>query len=311
MLSPPDSAPPDVHVFNAEIEATLTGLPPIWEVGHEAARQAREEGESVFGPLEQSDRAETLVIDGPRGPISMRILAATKPSGIFVHIHGGGWVLGGAHHHDRLLAALCEATGQTVISIDYRLAPENPYPAANEDCEAAALWIHAHARSRFGTDVLTIGGESAGAHLAVTTLLRLRDSHDLTPFAAANLVYGWYDLRLTPSARSFGERPLILTTATLEWFVEQYAPPRLDTHDVSPLMADLGGLPPALFTVGTADPLLDDSLFMAARWAATGVETQLDVWPSAIHAFDYFDTRYAAASRSRMHHFLLSQIDVH
>ena len=304
MLAPPDSAPPEVHAFNSEVEAALTGLPPIWEVGPQAARQAREEGESVFGPLEQSDRAETLVIDGPAGPISMRVFSATKPNGVFLHIHGGGWVLGGAHHHDRLLETMCGATGQTVVSVDYRLAPEHPYPAANDDCEAAALWIHRHARSRFGTEVLTIGGESAGAHLAVTTLLRLRDTHGVTPFVAANLVYGWYDLRLTPSARRFGERPLILTTDTLRWFVEQYDPPHREAPDASPLMADLSGLPPAMFTVGTADPLLDDSLFMAARWEATGIDAQLDVWPSAIHAFDYFDTGYAAAARARMHHFL-------
>src|SRR5690606_5171609 len=99
---------------------------------------------------------------------------------------------------------LVDHCGLAVVSVDYRLAPEAPYPAAPDDCEAAARWLAAEAKERFGTDRLFIGGESAGAHLSVVTMVRLRDRHRLTPFCGANLNAGCFDLALTPSARRFG-----------------------------------------------------------------------------------------------------------
>ena len=167
------------------------------------------------------------------------------------------------------------------------------------------MWVTENAERVFGADTLTIGGESAGAHLAATTMIRLRDRHGLTPFAAALLTYGMFDVRGTPSARAFGDRPLILNTPIIRWFTEQFIGD-LDASDpdISPLFADLRGLPPALFTVGDLDPLLDDSLFMAARWRAAGNQSRLDIWPGGIHAWDYFDTPYGRAGRDSMHAFL-------
>ena len=152
-----------------------------------------------------------------------------------------------------------------------------------------------------------IGGESAGGHLSALTLLRLR-ARGGPAFAAANLVFGAFDLSLTPSARAWGDRYLVLSTPIIEWFGDQYLPglsaeERRDPS-ISPLYADLAGLPPALFTVGDQDPLLDDTLFMYARWTQAGNAAALDVINEAIHAFNYFDLAIARASEARQAEFL-------
>jgi acetyl esterase len=154
------------------------------------------------------------------------------------------------------------------------------------------------ARSEFGTDHLIIGGESAGAHLSVLTLLRLRDRHRIRgAFTGAGLVYGCYDLSMTPSQRHWGDRYLVLSGPIIRWFVGQFLPgadaEALTSPEVSPLYADLTGLPPAQFIVGTLDPLLDDSLFMAARWAAAGNDCRLLVYPGGVHGFTLFPIQVA------------------
>ena len=146
-----------------------------------------------------------------------------------------------------------------MVSVDYRLAPENPYPAGPDDCEAAALWlIGDEARRRLGAPgPRAIGGDSAGGQLAAVTLLRLRDRHGITgAFGAAVLQYGCFDLSMTPSQRLWGERNLVLSGPIMIWFADQFLP-RHDREqrrdpDISPLFADLSGMPPAIFTIGTA-----------------------------------------------------------
>ena len=305
MTGIPSEAPLEVREFNAEIAALTRDLPPAWVVGAATARRAREEGLSIFPPRRLSPRASDRTIDGPGGPIRLRVIPpAAETRGIFLHLHGGGWVWGGPHHHDSLLVPLADAIGLIVVSTSYRLAPEHPYPAGPDDCERAASWLYEHGPDALGYQLVAIGGESAGAHLAVVTCLRLRDRHNLAPFRVAILTYGAYDLRGTPSMRAYGDQPLILNTSSVRWFVEQFTGNRsLEDPDVSPIWADLKGLPPALFTVGSLDPLLDDSLFMFARWRSAGNRAQLDVWPGAIHGFDLFDNAYARAARNRMHEF--------
>ena len=305
----PTDIPDEVLAFNARVAEQTRNVSPVWEVGAAAGRQAREEGKSLLGPPRLSPRASVRTIEGPGGPIRLRVIHPEGRSarGIFLHIHGGGWVWGGPHHHDPQMTALSDATGLITVSTSYRLAPEHPYPAGPDDCEAAALWLCRNGGAALGHDLVAIGGESAGGHLAAVTCLRLRDRHALSPFRAALLTYGAFDLRGTPSMRSFGDRPLILNTSSIDWFVDLFAGGRnLENPDISPIWADLSGLPPALFTVGTLDPLLDDSLFMAARWKAAGNQARLDVWPGALHAFDLFDNAYGRAARGRMHEFLNS-----
>jgi acetyl esterase len=176
------------------------------------------------------------------------------------------------------------------VSVDYRLAPEHPFPAGPDDCESAALWLIENAVAEYGTDRLLIGGESAGAHLSAVTLLRLRDRHGITdPFCGANLVFGAYDLSNTPSALGIGQQPGndILDPKDMRFMVEQFTPGMttdLRRHpDISPLYADLHGMPPALFTVGTGDHLIDDTLFFADRWLLAGNQAEQLVYPDAPH----------------------------
>ena len=296
----------DTERLNARIVEMLAGAPPLWEVPVEATRTARHEGRSVFGPLTVSSRATDEMLDTPGGDLPIRVISPRDaPVGVYLHFHGGGWVLGAKHHQDDRLERLADATKQIVVSVDYRLAPEHPYPAGPADCEAAAVAIAETAATRFGVTGLTIGGESAGAHLALITLLRMRDRHGYTGFLAANLLYGIFDLRLSPSARLYGPGPQVLTTDSMRWFIEQFAAGHdLDDPDLSPLLADLSGLPPAVFTVGTNDPLLDDSAFIHQRWRAAGCESEIQVFDDAPHAFDAFDLDISRTAHHRIHRFL-------
>ncbi len=297
------------RAFNAELEATLAALPPLTKTPPEAARRAREEGKSVFGPLQFSSLAVDRTIRGPEGDLPLRVFLPEDVEGVYLHIHGGGWVLGGPHHQDPRLEALARACRVAVVSVGYRLAPEHPYPAAPDDCEAAARWLIEHATAEFGTSKLLVGGESAGAHLSAVTLCRLRDRHGFTGVLAANLLYGSFDLSLTPSAAGWGQRNLILSTPIIHWFADHFVDRERRRHpDVSPLYADLEALPPALFTVGTLDPLLDDSLFMHARWVAAGNRAELAVYPGAVHAFDAFPIALAERAHHRIHEFLTSAL---
>jgi acetyl esterase len=309
-LFTPEAIDPETAAFNARMEELLRDVPPTHSVSPEVTRAAREEGKGVFGPVQLLEEGRDRAIPGPAGDLTLRVFVPeTTVRGVYLHIHGGGWVLGRAHHSDLRNWQLACDLGVAVVSVDYRLAPEHPYPAGPDDCEAAALWLVENAASEFGSERLLIGGESAGAHLAAVTLLRLRDRHGSTGFAAANLLYGVYDLAMTPSQRNWGERNLILNTPTMRWFEEQFAPP--ETHadpDVSPLRADLRGMPPALFTIGTMDPLLDDSLFMHARWVAAGNEADLAVYPGGLHGFNAFPIAIARQANTRIDQFLASHL---
>jgi acetyl esterase/lipase len=300
------------RAFNAELERQLAANPATNELPLEEARRQRREGGGVFPPpVRLDDRARDISIEGRSGPIRLRVIApAQTAAGAYLHIHGGGWALSAADLQDPLLVELADATGLCAVSVDYPLAPEHPHPAAADDCEDAALWLLREGLGELGLPpVATIGGDSAGGHLSALTLLRLRDRHAITgAFAAANLIYGAFDLSMTPSQRNWGERNLILSTPILHYFGDMFLP-GLDVEarrdpDVSPLYADLRDMPPALFTVGTLDPLLDDSLFMAARWAAAGARAEMRTWPEAIHGFNAMPLMVTAAARAEQYAFL-------
>ncbi len=305
-LFAPASVDAETAEFNRKLEAAIAAAPPITAFAPALIRKAREEGRSIFGPVQTVAEARERTIPGPAGELRLRVLVPEAVRGAYLHLHGGGWTLGAAKQSDVRNWALARHCSLAVVSVDYRLAPEHPFPAGPDDCEAAALWLVRNAAAEFGTTRLWIGGESAGAHLAASTLLRLRDRHSLRPFAGANLVYGAYDLSMTPSQQRWGARDLVLSTPIIEWFSDFFVPDRARRRDpdVSPLYADLTGLPPALFTVGTLDPLLDDSLFMHARWLAAGNRAELAVYPGGIHGFDAFPTALSRVARARIDAFL-------
>jgi acetyl esterase/lipase len=199
-------------------------------------REARRAGAFLPQPLADS----ALAVDSKIGGVPVRVFTPPVTRATYLHLHGGGFVYGGARLQDARLEAIALGCEARVVSVEYRLAPEHPYPAAPDDCESVAV-----ALAEDGP--LVIGGESAGANLAVVTLARLR-SRGLTPFRAAVLVAGFYDLTRT-------------TDPELAALVEQYAPTGDDV-----LQLDLRGLPEALVLVGSADPLLEDSRGLAERW---------------------------------------------
>lgn len=308
-LFAPDAVDDETSEFNRQLEALLADAPSITEVPVDETRRAREEGSGPAGPVVLSDMAEERVIDGPGGALTLRTFVPQSPKGVYLHVHGGGWVLGRAHLQDPRNEEIARRCEVAVVSVDYRLAPEYPYPAAPDDCEAAALWLAASAKSEFGADALVIGGESAGAHLSAATLLRMRDKHRFSGFAGANLVYGVYDLAMTPSQRNWGARNLVLNTEIMAWFYDQFIPENLRrAPDASPLYADLSGMPPALFTVGTLDPLLDDTLFMSQRWQAAGNPAALAIYPGGPHGFDAHPTQMARRARDKMNEFIKSAV---
>jgi acetyl esterase len=298
---------PETAQLNAQMIELLTGQPEWWIVGPAAARAARRRGDGPFPAPVMSSRARTLTIAGKDGnEIPLRVISPAEPRGIYLHLHGGGWVLGGADMQDPMLERIADNTGQAVVAVEYRLAPEHPYPAGPDDCEAAAAWLVQNGRREFGTEALTIGGESAGGHLTAVTILRMRDRHGYTGFRGANIVYGAFDLAMTPSQRQFGNTRLVLRTIDMQQFYNAFLPAVTDRRvpDISPLYADLKNLCPALFTVGTRDALLDDTLFMHARWVAAGNNAELAVYPGGPHGFTLFPSALSKAAQARMDIFL-------
>ena len=275
--------------FNRMLEDLLTEAPLLYTLEPQTIRDARAAGEGIFGPIKSLSSPENRIITSPSGDVPVRIYEPDVIKGVYLHIHGGGFMLGQIDQHDEMLDELSKRAGVAVVTVDYRLAPENPYPAAPDDCEAVALWRAENSLREFGSQCLLIGGESAGANLAAVTLLRMRDRHQFSDFRGAALNYGLFDLSMTPSARQWGERYLILTTRIIEWFNKNYTSQDFYPNpDVSPLYADLKNLPPAQFIVGTLDPLIDDSLFMHARWQAAGNSATLAIFAGGVHAFNLF-----------------------
>ena len=252
----------------------------------ERANVARRQFERIYAP---SPDAEERTIAGVRCRV---FLPEGKPSAVYLHFHGGAMLLGAPEMNDIPNADLCKRFGVSVVSVDYRLAPEYPFPAGPDDCLAVAQWLVEHGEQELGSNRLLIGGESAGGYLSVVVALRIRDELDaIDHVAGVNLVFGIYDWGRTPSQRGMRphEGPDLLDPAEIRFVADCYLPDRSleERRDatVSPLYADLHGMPPALMSVGTCDHLVDDTLMLAARWAAAGNEVELFVAPDMPHGF--------------------------
>ncbi|MEV0358063.1 alpha/beta hydrolase [Nocardia sp. NPDC050697] len=290
---------PRLHLLTAESSVFYAGRTPGRGPGTpDELRAARAAAAPV--PADPPAVEETVTAGGRT--VTLRILLPVRRAvrGVFLQLHGGGFYLGSAATDDVANRRLADALGLAVVSVDYRLAPEQPWPAAPDDCETAALWLAEHAERRFGTARLAIGGFSAGATLAMTTLLRLRD-RSLPVFDCAVLQFGTYDLSArTPAGRLIAD----------EYFLRAYCGAAADrTHpDISPIYADLAGLPPALVVVGAADILLEDNLAMAARLSAAGNEVDLRVYPGAPHGFTGHPTPMARAAHADIDGWLESHL---
>jgi acetyl esterase len=266
-------------------------LPPYETMGGAEARAAAEE-RNVFWNEGNPDVAHVrnLTIPGPAGPMRLRLyepagIGSTSPG--VLYIHGGGWVICSLDTHDGVCRRLANASGLRIASLDYRMAPEHPFPAPLDDCISAATWLMAS-----GTDLgidperLGLAGDSAGGNLALATLLALRDRGQALPRTAA-LIYGAFSADLdSPSHRAFGGGEYVLSTPTMHWFWNHYVPNPEQREEplVSPLKADLRGLPHLYLSAAELDPLRDDSERMAARLALAGVDFDYRLWRGVCHA---------------------------
>lgn len=234
-----------------------------------------------------------------RVPVRIFTPVDSPPRGVYLDIHGGGFYI--SARGDKRNRELADALHLTVVSVDYRLAPEHPWPAAPDDCEAVALWLVEEAAARFGTSRLAIGGISAGATLALATLLRLRDRGAVGRFTGAALQFGTYDLSArTPAGRRIAD----------EYFIQAYVGHVEDrtVPDISPIYGVLRGLPPTLLIVGSADVLLEDNLALAGRLSAAGNDVELRVYPDAPHAFTGHPTAMAKTALSGIDSWLRDRI---
>jgi len=233
-------------------------------------------------------------VDREIAGVRCRVIVPENPpaSAVYLHFHGGGMILGAPEMNDVGNLDLSRRTGMAVVSVDYRMAPEHPFPAGPDDGVAVAAWLLEHAADEFGSERILTGGESAGGYMAAAVLLRIRDElRAADRVDGANLVYGVHDWGRPPSQR--GIRPTtvedILDPNGIVFFGDCYLPGLTDDErrapHISPAFADLSDLPPALMSVGTADHLLDDTLLLAARWAAAGNEVELFVAPDMPHGF--------------------------
>jgi len=269
------------------------------------ARLIREGFGAVTANAPKSSKAIATTIPGPAGEIPVRLFKPKgQARGLYLHIHGGGWILGNPEMGDATNERLADRFDLAVLSVDYRLAPEHPYPAGPDDCEAAAKWLLEKGAKEFGSDRLFIGGESAGGHLTLVTALRVRDRLRAgKKLLGLNLVFGWYDVNGTPSQGGNGGHPDMLDPEGLRFMVDCFTP-GLSTDarrapDISPLYADLAGLPPSLISVGSLDHLRDDSLFLAPLLSCAGVDVELQVYPDSPHGFQALPTKMSAAFNQR------------
>jgi acetyl esterase len=256
------------------------------------------------------------VVRMSRGAIRLRTFVPDgRIRGVMLRIHGGGWAAGAPEDDDTVNDRYARTCRLAIVSPEYRLTPDVTVVEQIADCVAVAEWLAQNAAAEFGSDTLLIGGISAGAHLAAATLIHLRAQSPTTfgRFVTAVLDSGPYDFGRTPSAFLASDETLIVTGTWLEGFIDLALPNRtldqLRDPDVSPLLNDLTGMPPALFTVGDLDPLRDESILMAARWQLAGARADLDVWPEGPHAFANIATPLAELAADRAASWITAALD--
>jgi acetyl esterase len=243
---------------------------------------------AVPPPLEPVAAVEEHSLPGPDTDLALRLYRphGEGPFGVLLFLHGGGFVLPLIPAHDGICRALCRRAGVVVASLDYRLAPEHPFPAAVDDAWAALSWLVEHADA-LGLDArrIALGGDSAGGNLA-TVIAQLARARAAPEIAFQVLVYPIADATLAhPSVEENGEG-FLLTRALLTWFLGHYLPDGTDRSDprCSPLhAASLEGLPPALVITAELDPLRDEGEAYARRLIAAGVPVTLTRYAGLIH----------------------------
>ena len=252
------------------------------------------------GPLEPVDHIADLSIDGPGGDLGLRLYRprCSEPPPLLVYLHGGGWVIGDLDIQDGLCRALTNRTGCALLSVDYRLAPEDPFPAAVEDSWAALEWAATNgSQLDVDPDRLGIAGDSAGGNLAAVAALRSRDRGG-PRLSVCVLLCPVTDCRTDDRSMTELAEGYFLTRERMAWYWDRYAPGDVDRTgpELSPLRADLAGLAPTVVVTAGLDPLRDQGVDFARACSAAGVDTLLLHQAGTIHGFLAFQ---AALPRSR------------
>jgi acetyl esterase len=267
-----------------------SGEPPLYELSPVEARAAAHERSAGIGAGPEVETVSELAIPVRGAEIAGRRYAPHDARGTIVWLHGGGWVLEGLDLEDAMCRMLAESSGASVVGVDYRVAPEHPFPIPVDDCFDALCWVAAGLEG--SGEPLIVGGDSAGGNMAAVCALRARDRGG-PALAAQVLVYPVTDHDMTtPSYLEHGANEmLLLESRSMRWFWEQYVHDvaTRDNPDASPLRApDLSGLAPAIVVVAEYDPLRDETVAYAERLGAAGVDVSVHRYDDMPHAFFSF-----------------------
>jgi acetyl esterase len=276
-----------------------SGGPPLSQMTPEEARALPAILAELTGRGPDVASVRDIEIPGPAGAIGARVYEpVADPAATVVYFHGGGWVIGGLDEWDAAVRLLAVESGARVVSVDYRLAPEHPFPAAPDDAYAATAWV----ASELGAGgPIIVAGDSAGGNLATVTALRARDRGG-PAITLQVLIYPVVDSDLTTEHYAqYQETHFILNTPDMAWFWGHYAPNAADRlhADASPLRAEsLAGLPPAFLLVAGNDPLLEEGLAYGRRLEEAGVPVQVVRYDDQIHAFFTLPNLIEAGNRA-------------
>ena len=261
------------------IRKLLTSKPR--PVGWRERRERLDEVGSVW-PVADDITCEAVDCDGVRGEWSQA--AGSDASKVLLFFHGGGYCSGSIKSHRRMVTEAGRAMGVRTLAIDYRRAPEHPFPAQHEDALTAWRFLR---RQDIAAEHIVVGGDSAGGNLSLSLINRLRAAKEPLP-GCTWLVSPWTDLTMSGDTLATKDAvdPLI-HRAYLEELADAYAPPPLDRRDplISPLFSDLRGFPPMLIQVGSAETLMADATRLAEAAGIADVAVRLEIWPHMIHAW--------------------------
>lgn len=292
--------------MDPEIEAALAEQSRLWPVP-ELTDLPLNEARRLFVARNQVwDEAapylpviQDFAVPTPAGNLRARRYAKRDARGAILYLHGGGWMFGSVDSHDLIMRMFAAETGRNIFGIDYRLAPENPYPRPLDDCVDTFLWLKRHGGSLGAGNVpIALVGDSAGANLALATCIKLT-SPESRP-AAAYLFYGAFAPDFdTKSYVRFGDGTFGMSSLRMRRFWRSYVG---DSHDfpelAAPLFADLSKSPPIGVAAAELDPLLDDSIDLVHRFQKVGIDVALAVWKGCPHGFLHLATSSNVARRA-------------
>ena len=287
---------PQAQAFLEMVQAS--GQPRLYELSATEVRVAVEPIAELIGEGPAVEDVSDLSIPVGGAEIAARRYQPAGAHGTIVWLHGGGWVMNGLAASDAMCRMLADSARATVVSVDYRVAPEHPFPTPLDDCFDALTWIAEYE----GDSPLVVGGDSAGGNMAAVCAVRARDAGG-PALAAQVLVYPATDADMrSASYLEHGDNQLLmLGTKEMAWFYDQYLPDAADraNPEVSPLRTqDLSGLPPAIVVVAEYDPLRDDGLRYAERLSVAGVDVTLLHYNDMPHVFFSFVNLFETGNKA-------------